>query len=230
MAAEARILVKRQIPAGEVVRLSEGSLLLLSGVGAERARFAARTLLENGAKGLVSWGFAGGLAPELSTGSLILPERVMAPDQFIYPVDLAWHEKLCRELEGQVDLYRGTLAESPGVLAGYKEKIGLFRRTQAIAVDMESASIALVAKEAEVPLMVIRAITDTAEMTIPRIVLRSADEFGRVRLRRLLSYLARRPGELMNLIRLARSLEAARTTLATVARKVGNNLLFPSDA
>ena len=125
-AAEARILTKVPIPTGELIYLPEGSMILLSGVGANRARSAARTLLEKGATALVSWGFAGGLFPGVSAGSLILPERIIASDQSVYHVDPVWHERLCSRLETYVGLHRGTLAESAAVLANCAEKTAFF--------------------------------------------------------------------------------------------------------
>jgi len=225
--AEARILSRGPIAPGEVLHLPEGALMLLSGMGADRARLAARFLLEKKAAALVSWGSAGGLLPGLSAGSLILPERIIASDQSVYRVDPIWHERLSSQLKGYLDLHKGALAESPVVLATCGAKSILFGRTGAIAVDMESASIALVAKEAGIPFAAIRAVTDAAEMNIPRSALSSIDEFGRVRLSRLLLGLVRRPVELRGLVRLGRNFQAARATLTTVARHAGSNLLFP---
>lgn len=227
MVAEARILAKGSIAAGEWTHLPEGAMLILSGIGPNRARLATQTLLENGATALVSWGFAGGLGPGLSPGSLILPETIIAADQSLYYVDPVWHERLSSQLKKYVDFYKGSLAESTAVLAICAEKAILFHRTGAIAVDMESASIAAIAKEAGVPFMVIRAITDPAEMAIPRCALNSIDEFGRVRLSRLLRRLARRPGELLALVRLGRNYRIARASLATVALHARSNLLCP---
>lgn len=229
MAAEARILAKAPIPAGELIYLPEGSMLFLSGTGAVRARSAAQILLEKGATALVSWGFAGGLLPGISTGSLILPERIVAPDQSVYHVDPVWHERLCSRLETHIKLHRGTLAESTAVLTDCAEKTAFFLRTGAMAVDMESASIALAAKETGVPFIVIRAITDGVEMVIPRSILNSTDELGRVRPLRLLSCLARHPAELMAFVRLGRSLQAARHTLTTVVHQAGSNMLCPTN-
>lgn len=229
-AAEARILAKVPIPAGELIYLPEGGMVLLSGMGANRARSAARTLLEKGATALVSWGFAGGLLPGVSAGSLILPERIIALDQSVYHVDPVWHERLCSRLETYVELHRGTLAESTVVLADCAEKIALFKRTGAMAVDMESASIALVAKEAKVPLIVIRTIADVAEMAIPGSALNSIDEFGRVSPLRLLSCLVRRPAEFPALLRLGRNFQAARATLITAVRQAGSNVLCPRNS
>ena len=55
MVAEARILAKGPILPSGLIQLPEGAMMLLSGVGASRARLAARTLLEKGATALVSW-------------------------------------------------------------------------------------------------------------------------------------------------------------------------------
>lgn len=227
MVAEARILAKEPIAAGELTPIPEGAMLLLSGMGADRARRAARTLLENGATALVSWGFAGGLLPGLSPGSLILPERILAVDRSIYYVDPVWHEFLGNRLKPHVSLHRGTLAESTVVLDSRAEKIALFQRTGATAVDMESASIALVAKAAGVPFMAIRAITDGPEMAIPQSILNSIDEFGRACLFKLFPYLTKRPAELMALVRLRRNFQAARATLTRVVRQAGSNFLCP---
>lgn len=229
MAAEARILAKVPIKAGNLIYLPQGSIAFLSGMGANRALSAARTLLENGATSLVSWGFASGLLPGISTGSLILPERIVAPDQSVYHVEPVWHERLCGRLETHVGLYRGTLAESVVVLADCTEKTAFFHGTGAMAVDMESASIASAANEAGVPFMVIRAIMDEAETVIPRSVLNSIDEFGRVNSLRFLSCLVRRPAEFMSLVRLGRNFQAARATLTMVVRHAGSNMLCPQD-
>ncbi len=228
-AAEARILTKVPIRPGELTSLPEGGIVILSGIGAQRASLAARILLENGATALVSWGFAGGLLPGVSAGSLILPQSVIAPNQSMYEVAPLWHERLCSRLERHVVLYRGTLAESMVVLTDGAEKNPLFQRTGALAVDMESASLALAAQKAKVPFMAIRTIMDEAETVIPCSVLNSVDEFGHLRLLRFLSSLIGRPLEVGNLIKLWRGFQAARATLTMVARQAGSNLLCPGD-
>jgi adenosylhomocysteine nucleosidase len=227
MVAEARILAKGPILPSGLIHLPEGAMMLLSGVGANRARLAARTLLGKGATALVSWGTAGGLLPGLFPGSLILPESIIAADQSAYYVDPVWHERLYSRMKGHVDIHKRPLAESAVVVASCAEKAHLLHRTRAIAVDMESASIAGIAKEAGLPFMVIRAITDLAEMAIPRSALRSIDEFGRVRLFKLIQCLVRDPTELPVLGRLIRNFRVAQATLATVALHAGSTLLCP---
>ncbi len=225
--AEARILSKGLKATGELIHLPGGAMMRLSGIGANRARLTARALLENGATALVSWGFAGGLLPGLSAGSLIVPQDVIAADQIVYPVDSVWHKRLCRQLQGTIDLYKGPLAESPAMLASCGEKKKLFSRTGAIAVDMESASIAWFAKKAGVPFLVVRAITDPAEMAIPRSVQNWVDEFGRVRLFKVIQGVIKRPMDLPLLVDLGRNFRAARAALAIVVLQAGSNLLCP---
>lgn len=227
MVAEARILAKGPNPPGELSFLPEGAMLFLSGIGANRARVAAQALLEKGATALVSWGSAGGLMPALSPGSLILPERILGADQSVYPTDPVWHERLCSRLKGYVDPHRGVLAESTVVLTSQSEKAALLRRTGAVAVDMESASIAREAKEAGIPFMAIRAIADGAQVDMPRSALDSIDEFGRVRRMRLLSLIVKHPGELFVLLRMGRNFRSAETTLARVALRAGTCLFCP---
>jgi hopanoid-associated phosphorylase len=227
MKAEAQGLVRKPMAVGESLYLPEGTLVKLSGIGANPARLASETLVEKGATALLNWGSAGGLDSALSPGSLILPERVLSPNQTSFSVDVAWHERLCSRLSGHVDLHTGPLTQSPTVLRSPEEKAALFNRSGAIAVDMESAAVAQVALLAGLPFMAIRAISDPANMSIPPRAMAAIDESGRLRPLRLLKRLVRHPQELFPLVRLTRTFRAAQNTLATVALIAGSNLLAP---
>ena len=205
-------------------------MLKVSGMGPRRAALASRALLENGATALLSWGSAGGLAPKLFPGNLILPKTVIASDQSLYHVETSWHQRLCNRLKGHVDFHTEPLVESATVVCTPTEKAVLFHRTGAIGVDMESAAVAIVAQEARVPFMVVRAVADSTDTTIPKSSLNAIDEFGRLSCLKLIQGLAERPGELFALVRIARNYRAAQRTLAMVARLTGYNLLVPEDA
>jgi len=225
--AEVRSLAKHTVTNDEPIYLRDGVTLAVSGVGSRRASLASRTLLRKGATALLSWGSAGGLSPKLSPGSLILPKIIIASDRSVYHVDPSWHKNLCNRLEGQVDFYTGPLAESATVVQTSAEKAILFQQTGAIGVDMESASVAAVAKEARVPFVAVRAVCDSADMTLPTSVLNASDEFGRLSFLKLIRGLAGRPTELFLLIHLARDYRAAQRTLTLVARLIGSDLLHP---
>jgi adenosylhomocysteine nucleosidase len=218
--AEARSLAKHPLVSG-------GALLQISGIGAKRAHLAARTLLEKGATSLLSWGSAGGLIPALSSGTLVLPKKIIAVDGSVYPVHAPWREGLCTQLKGKVNLHEGSLAESMTVVTSRSEKTILFQQTGAIAVDMESAAVAAVAQHALVPFMAIRAVADPVAMTLPQGALAALDEFGKLRRLRLLKALAKNPVQLFPLVRLARNFRSAQSTLVIVARLAGSKLFVP---
>jgi adenosylhomocysteine nucleosidase len=221
---------RKRVPrrrAGELIFLPEGAMLLVSGMGAVRAGLGARRLLENGATALVSWGFAGGLLPNLSPGTLILPEKIHAADHSVYFADPAWLNQLQMGLRGQVELREGALAESAGIVASRAEKELLLRRTASVAVDMESGALARAAMESRVPFLAVRAITDSADTDLPRCALDAADEFGRVRAVTLFMGLCRRPAEIFALARMLRGVRAAEATLAGVVVRARSYLLRP---
>ena len=227
--AEARSLAKYSIINDEPVRLREGVTLGVSGIGPRRAGLAARRLLEKGATALLSWGSAGGLSPKLSPGSLILPKIIIASDRSVYHADPPWHQDLCGRLEGQVEFYTGSLAESAAVLRTPEEKAILFQQTGAIGVDMESAAVAAAAQEAGVPFMAVRVVADSTNVTLPNSALSACDEFGRLNFLKLIRGIAARPAELFPLIRLGRDYWAAQRTLTLVARLTGSDLLLPQE-
>ena len=228
--AEAGSLVKQPIANGGLTRLPGGAMLAVSGMGPRRAAMASRSLLGEGATALLSWGSAGGLSPDLAPGSLILPRIVIASDQSHYPVDAAWHARLCDRLKGQVPFHTDPLVESATVVRTPSEKATLFRRTGAVGVDMESAAVASVAREARVPFIAVRAVADAMDTTIPKCTLSTFDEFGRLNLLKLVLGLAEHPIEVFGLLRVGRNYRAAQRTLAAVARLIGKDLLLAGGA
>ena len=225
MTTEARSLAGPAVAKRPSLHLPEGISIEISGTGPRQAHLASRNLLENGAKALASWGSAGGLVPEVSPGSLILPKNILAANGSIYQADSDWHERLLRRLTGHMDLHTGPLTESEAVLTSPSEKMALFHRTGAVAVDMESAAVATAAHQAGVPFVAIRAIADPVGLTVPQVVLSAVDGSGRLRPFKLLKRLAGHPAELLVLIRLGRDFRAACASLATVARLAGKDLL-----
>ena len=225
--AEAMRLVKKPLELGESLYLPEGILVRQSGIGHKKARFAAISLIEKGASSLLSWGCAGGLNSSLPTGCLILPKKIYSFNQTCFPVDASWHERICNRLKGHIDLNTGPLIQVQDVLSSPGEKTSLFKQYGALAVDMESATVAQVAQQAQIPFIAIRAISDPAKISIPSTALRAIDEVGGLRPFLLIKALARHPDEILPLIRLGRYFRAAVTTLETVRRLAGPRFLAP---
>jgi adenosylhomocysteine nucleosidase len=198
-----------------------------SGGSSERARAEAARLVAEGAAGLVSFGCAGGLGPELRPGDLLLPETVRAPDGRSLPTDPLWRERLRLLLErGGLGTTGGTLAGSEEVVATAGDKRRLLEATGALAVDMESHEVAAIASRAGIPFLVVRAIVDPHDAVIPQAALETLRPDGRVRLRGILGGAVRQPAQLIALFRLARDSATALATLRRAARLAGPGLAY----
>jgi adenosylhomocysteine nucleosidase len=227
MLDEAKTLTKHPLGIGQTIEVHEEVLVHLSGVGRKRAARAAQFLLNRGATALLSWGTAGGLVPGLAPGSLVLPKTVMGSDSSLFQVDASWQERLRSRLEGRMGLCSETLIESPTVLMTPEAKRALADRTGAVAVDMESAAVAFTAKQAGLPFVALRVISDTLDQTLPSCVLSAYDTSGHLRMWGLLRGLVRHPQELLGWMRLTTSLRKARKTLTGIARLTEWDFLAP---
>lgn len=211
---ESRTLTRHIRQAEKPVQLGDSAWVALStGVGPEAAMSTGQRLLSAGVDALVSWGTAGALDPSLAAGDLLLPNRVIDGEAQEYWPDAGWLERLSEVLNDQFTVRKGTLLQSTYLVATANQKLQLRESVQAEAVDMESAAIAHLAHERNVPFLAVRAITDTASTDIPQIVTHAIDSDGRVRLMRLLRNACLRPQDLPALIGLARKFSNARATL-----------------
>jgi hypothetical protein len=94
---------------------------------------------------------------------------------------------------------------------------------------MESAAVAAVAREERVPFIVVRAVVDGMDTTIPQSTLSALDEFGRLNFLKLIQGFLRHPTELFALLRIGRNYGAAQRTLELVTRVTGRDLLVPQE-
>ena len=222
---EARSLGSLPLTVSGLVQLSPSTLLYIAGMGAKQAQVGAEVLIRENASALLSWGSAGALHSKLSPGNLILPKMVIYPPKGIFSTDDGWHNRLLTRLANQLEVFTEPLAQSLTTLKSRAEKLDFVKQNQALAVDMESGSVAKAAVKANLPFMAIRAIADPLEQNIPASAFRAINERGRLRPFHLLASLARRPADFLILKELRRNFIAARITLTTVAQLVGDNFL-----
>ena len=95
-----------------------------------------------------------------------------------------------------------------------------------LAVDMESHVVAKVAREHGLPFLVVRAVADTAAMTVPNAALAGVGPAGETRVFAVLERAAVVPGEWLTLLRLAGAHRKALGVLRRTVRIAGLNLAF----
>jgi adenosylhomocysteine nucleosidase len=183
-------------------------LLTHTGVGAEAATAAARALLdEHAVQFVVSAGYAGGLEAWLGRGDLFLAENRSDP-RLILCADTA-----LAEIPGRV--HRGALASTAAPVESPNAKNALRRKAGAAAVDMETEAIAQVCEAARVPMLSVRAISDTSEDALPVPFAEWFDmQRQRPRIVRLLRHLALHPGTIPAFAKFVRGLAKPRAALA----------------
>ncbi len=188
-----------------------------AGADPERAARHAEGLVRQGCRALVSFGVAGGLDPCLVPGDLLLADVVLTTDGARLRTDDFWRRRLVERCGAACSVHVAPLLGADDPVLRPAEKADLRRRTGAWSVDMESHRVALVAKAADVPFVVVRAIADTAGRAMPAWLAQAVDAAGQPQMRIAAMAVIRRPWQLPALIRLGRDFDAAIATLRRVA-------------
>ncbi len=203
--------------------------LMESGMGFDNAAAAAETLIRAGQPDLlISTGFCGGIAPELQAGDLVVAQQIVLvsvggseelPANFS-PLGQAF--VAAQAGEGR-RIYGGTFVSTSTITSKNALAEFLSGRYPCPVVEMESGAIAAVAAAKSIPLLAIRAVSDTAaeELTF------SLDEFcdagmRRIRLANVLLTVLRKPHIIPQLLRLSRSSRRAAASITSAL-----SALFP---
>jgi len=196
----------------------------ISGARPELAQAGAKRLINLGCTHLLSYGLAGALAPNLRPGQLILPEAIITPSGIRADVMPSWHQAALGLL-GELMPITNALAASDTAIALVADKAALAQRSGAVAVDMESHHLAVAAKDAGLPFLVIRVIADTATQVLPPAALVGVTPSGDTDLKAVLVSVLSHPTQIPALIGLGRAAAAAHRTL-TRCDLLGGSLGF----
>ena len=207
MAFEARIAAGLGVP------------VICGGDGRNLATSLARAMAA-GCGGLISFGVAGGLAPELKPGICVIGSSIL-DDNEERPTDARWAQRLMRIIPHAV---HGPIVGVREPIAHSSAKSTLHRETGAIAVDMESHVVARAAAQHDVPLAAIRVVVDPVERTIPRSALAGTRADGTIDPAAVVRSLVRHPRDLFGLIRMSLDARAARATLVRGSALLGPGL------
>jgi adenosylhomocysteine nucleosidase len=210
---ELKTLTRQTILMGTCRRISDDTLVALSGIGAKRAYAASELLVSRGATALLSWGCAAALDDRLKPGTVMLPERVISATGESYPVSVEWYRRLYQTLSAKYPVGTDALLESEKIVNTPDAKRTLAQRTQAVATDMESGAQARLARARRMPFVVVRVIVDTASTQIPENVMRALDSSGDINVRSCLARAILRPADGMAMMKLGMQFNAARKTL-----------------
>ncbi|MDZ5650450.1 hypothetical protein [Nitrospirillum sp. BR 11828] len=158
-----------------------------------------------GACGFLSFGLAGGLQPGLAPGTLVIANRIVTDGGDFLP-DAAWTTGLADALPHAMV---APVAGQERIINNVAGKQALYAATGAAVVDTESQIAARVGARFGVPVAVLRAVCDPAHMTLPDAAMAPLKRNGTPDPFRILASLWRQPGQIPQLMRLARDSEAA---------------------
>jgi adenosylhomocysteine nucleosidase len=211
LAFEARIAAG---PEMQVVCGGDGGNL----TAALTAAIAEARLLFGDCPGIISFGVAGGLAPQLRPGTCIIGSAILSGSNRM-PTNKIWSQQL---LQTFPDAVSGMLLGVSAPICDPRDKRALHVNTGAIAVDMESHVVATVGAAHGLPVAAMRVITDPAERALPPCAVAAMRPNGTTDIGAMIGSVLMRPRELPALFQTALDALAARATLLR-----GRHLLGP---
>jgi adenosylhomocysteine nucleosidase len=172
------------------------------------AIMSARASTE-GCRGLISFGVAGGLAPELETGACVVASEILS-DAGNWTTDPIWSKELLSSLP---DAVHGTIFGARAPVARPEAKRALHAKTGAVAVDMESQMVARIAAQFDLPMAALRVVTDPAGRTLPDWAFKAVRSNGTTDMMGMARLVLNRPSEVIGMVRTARDAWVARSVL-----------------
>jgi len=161
-------------------------IVVRSGLGMENAFLASQWLIAEGVVALGVSGVSGGLDPGLEPGDMVLADSIIQENgdtcQQIWEGNSKFVEISYAALIAEgIPVYRGPIITVQKAVLSARNKQGLFTKTNALAVDMESAAVAAAANKASIPFFALRTVCDTATRSIPIEIFHCLNQAGRVR-------------------------------------------------
>jgi nucleoside phosphorylase len=201
--------------------------LVKTGIGMRRAREAASRALGrlHGTNLVAITGVAGALREGLPVGRVVLADRLMTrreesfhPDRILDATRDRFDGFGAALTASGIEYATGPILTSRRAIAKIADKRLAADQSGAVAVDMESAMIALEAHRRGLPFVCMRTILDTAAQELAGAML--ADEYGRVRPLAAAKALLSQPSIVAGALRLVRNLRIATDRLAAAAEAV----------
>ena len=189
-----------------------GALVACAAARPHKARELAGELVALGASRLMSFGIAGSLDSSVHLGDVFIGTRVAyAKGQWV--CDEAWGRALSDKIP---HAKRGGVYGSEVLVSSTESKSALYQSTGCAIVDMESQCAAEVAAEANLPLMVVRAVCDDSAMNVPPFLMAAIAEDGSISVLKALGHLALHPIQAPDLFHVMRGTGSALSALKAI--------------
>ena len=208
--------------------------VVIGGAGCDRADAATREALQAYEPDLVvSAGFAGGIAPGLSVGDLVLCDRVWTIEgpkggdgyrDVTDGIPEAWLNQIASSQR------RGGCLTVTELAASGEIKRSLGKKHAVDVVDMESYWVVETAARAGVSSIVVRSVLDPVERSLPALVPRLIGAGTAAKWIRGLAYVAVRPWTVPDVLRLARETAVARDALGGMLEAIASTPLPKTEA
>lgn len=220
------------VPCAVGSRGSARVFLFQSGIGPRHAQEVSQAVLADDSWNVVvSSGFAGALV-SCAIGTIMVGQDVVMDNGPEHRLDSCDPQSIvCDETFREFAFYvassldgasqSGTIVTLPRIIGEASEKKAIATRTQAIAIDMESAALGRVARQKDIPFIVIRTISDLVEEDLPinfNLFLRPRSWAKGV------GHVLQRPASLMQLPRLRKQMLKASVQLVNFFQKFFDNI------
>jgi hopanoid-associated phosphorylase len=193
----------------------------VAGGGAAQRLASELAELAKDADGIISFGMAGALSPDLRLGDWLIGDRVSGA--LDHACDTRWIGALSAALPGT---RIGPVHADGRLIADPAEKGELNRTSGCLAADMESHVAAAIARRYGLPFAVLRCVSDEAQSTLPPAIAVAMKPGGGLALGAILGSLLGHPGQVPDLIRTVAGFNRAYGMLRTGAAQVGRRLAF----
>ena len=198
--------------------------VIIGGGDAAALAAAIEDALRGGVAGVVSFGLCGALDPALKVGDVVVGEAVGDADSW-FEADAAWAARIVAAAPHAVP---GRFARAEQVVSSVAEKTALRSRTGAAAVDLESYTVARLARWFGVPFAVVRAVSDSAARTLPHAAQVGLGTDGRPAIGAVLASLRSNPWQIGSLIKTALEAEDGFHALERARAALGPRLGGPA--
>ena len=171
--------------------------LAQSGMGPGLAKKATQALIDGHSPAwIISAGFSGALQLGMKIGDIVVASSIVDSQGTELAIDL---KMPADPVKG---LYVGRLLTVDRIVRTVEEKKALAERCAALAVDMESLSVAQVCRQAKIRFLAIRVISDDLSADLPTEITSVVGSSGTVRLGAAVGAIFKRPGAVKDLWRL----------------------------